>query len=151
MLQLLLSRGRWNAENLAEKTSAQVTKENAGMPLTLAESDFLAVYAFEYMGAELGPASRKLKERGFVYSDLTYLLEAYIRENGLQISKIPDDHGNLVEVEAFGRYDPNPPGPPWPDREAAQRRNAELLAEREAMKTSRGSKVNSPAGLTHDC
>src|SRR5438552_2092931 len=103
----------------------QLTKTPA-MPLTQAESDFLAAYAFEYMRVELGPATRKLKQRGFVYTDLTYLLEAIIAETGLQISKVPDEHGHLVEVEAFGRYDPNPPDPPWPDRETAQRRNAEM-------------------------
>lgn len=101
------------------------------MPLTQSESDFLAAYAFEYMRVELGPASRKLKERGFVYTDLTYLLDAYIREHGIQVSKIPDGHGNLNEVEGFGCHAPNPPDPPWPDGETAQRRNAELAAERD--------------------
>lgn len=101
------------------------------MPLTPDESAFLTVYAFEYMRVELGPASRKLRERGFVYTDLTYLLDAYIKANGLETSKVPDEHGNLVEFEGFGRYDPNPPDPPWPDRETAQRRNAELEAERD--------------------
>jgi hypothetical protein len=104
--------------------------EDIAMPLTKAESDFLAAYAFEYMRVELGPACRNLKERGFVYTDLTYLLEAVVQETGLRISKVPDQHGRLIEVEAFGRYDPNPPDPPWPDREAAQRRNAEIAAER---------------------
>jgi hypothetical protein len=88
------------------------------MPLTQAESGFVAADAFEYMRVEPGPASRKLKERGFVYTDLTYLLEAY-------------EHGNLVEFEGFGRYNPDPSNPPWPDRERAQRRNAEMLAERD--------------------
>lgn len=110
------------------------------MPLTQAESDFLAAYTFEYMRVELGPATRKFKERGFVYTDVCYLLEAYIRENGLQISRIPDEHGNLVEFEGFGRYHPNSPDPPWPDRETAQRRNAELLVERERLLAERGRK-----------
>lgn len=100
------------------------------MPLTPAEGEFLAVYVYEYMRNELGPASRKLKDRGLVYSDLIYLMDAYIRENGLEISKVPDQHGNVVEIEGFGRYNPNPPDPPWPDRETAQRRNVEMLAER---------------------
>ncbi len=101
------------------------------MPLTASETAFLAVYAYEYMRIEPGPANRKLKKKGFVYTDLTYLLDAYIGANGLEISMVPDDQGNLVEVEGFGRYDANPIDPPWPDRETAQSRNAELLAERE--------------------
>lgn len=101
------------------------------MPLTSAEFDFLAAYAFEYMRVELGPATRKLNELGFVYTDLTYLLEAYIRATGLQTSAVLNEQGELIEEEAFGRSVPNPPDPPWPDREAAQRRNAALLAERQ--------------------
>jgi hypothetical protein len=104
------------------------------MPLTKAESDFLADYAFEYMRVEFGPASRKLREKGFVYTDLTNLLDAYIRENGLQTSEVPDERGELVEEECFGCYDPNPPDPPWPNRETAQRRDAEILAERNAKR-----------------
>lgn len=110
------------------------------MPLTQAESDFLAGYTFEYMRVEPGPATRKLKERGFVYTDVCYLLEAYIWENGLQLSKVPDQHGNFVETEGFGRYDSNPPDPPWPDQETAQRRNAEMLAEREKLRAERQRK-----------
>jgi hypothetical protein len=68
---------------------------NIAMPLTKAESDFLAAYAFEYMRVEFGPATRKLKERGFVYTDLMHLLEEVIGETGLQIRKIPDEHGHL--------------------------------------------------------
>lgn len=107
------------------------------MPLTRAESDFLAGYTFEYMRVELGPAIRKLKEWGGVYTDLCYLLEAYIWENGLQLSKVLDQHGNFMETEGFGRYDPIPPDPPWPDQETAQRRNAEMLEEREKLRAER--------------
>jgi hypothetical protein len=102
------------------------------MPLTETEADFLAVYAYEYMRIEIGPATRKLKDRGFVYTDLTFLLEAYIKAHPPHDQIMKDDAGNLVEEFVFGRKDPNPPDPPWPSREAAQRRNAELEVERDA-------------------
>jgi hypothetical protein len=102
------------------------------MPLTDAEADFLEAYLYEYMRLELGPASRKLKDRGFVYSDVIFLLDVYFRLHPSRLELVPDEAGNLVEELIFGRKNENPPDPPWPTREAAQRRNAEILAERDA-------------------
>ena len=102
------------------------------MPLTPAETEFLAAYAYEYMRLEVGPASRKLKDRGFIYTDLIFLLDVYIRQNPPRLEFVPDKAGNLVEELIDGRKNENPPDPPWPSREAAQKRNAEILAERDA-------------------
>ena len=55
--------------------------------------------------------------KGFVYADLIYLLDAYMKASDLQISMVPNEHGTIVEFETFGHYDPNPPDPPWQDRE----------------------------------
>ena len=106
------------------------------MPLTDAEVDFLAAYAYEYMKLQLGPATCKLKERGFVYSDLTFLLDAYLGTHSPHDEIVQDDAGNLVKEWYFGRKVENPPDPPWPNREAAQRRNSDLLAERDTRKAT---------------
>lgn len=99
------------------------------MPLTKAESDFLAVFIDEYMTCEVGPASRKLRERGIFGAELLHLLDAYSRTNPCRLEENEVD-GRRVEVLLWGYPTPNPPDPPWPDREAALRRNADVLAER---------------------
>ena len=113
------------------------------MPLTDAEASFLAAYAYEYMRVEFGPASRKLKDSGFIYTDLTFLLEAYIKTHPPQNEAVQDEAGNLVQEFVFGRKDANPPDPPWPSREAAQRRNDELLTERDADKVKARNRTSS--------
>jgi len=100
------------------------------MPLTQPESDFLEALIDEYMAVELGPAGRKLREREVFGSDCLHLLDAYSRANPPRLEQQEVD-GRLVEVLIWGRPNPNPPEPPWPDRDAVQRRNAEVLAERE--------------------
>ena len=100
------------------------------MPLTQAESDFLAAFIDEYMTVEVGPAGRKLRERGIFGAELLHLLEAYSRAHPPRLEE-KDADGNRVEVLIHGQPTPNPPDPPWPDRETAQRRNAELAAERD--------------------
>jgi hypothetical protein len=100
------------------------------MPLTQAESDFMAALIDEYMAVELGPAGRKLRERGIFGSDLLHLLDAYSRAHPPRLEEKEVD-GHRVEVLVYGRTIPNPPDPPWPDRETAQHRNAELLAEKD--------------------
>lgn len=87
------------------------------MPLTQGETDFLAAYAYEYMRLEFGPANRKLKDRGFVYTDVFFLLDAYIRENPARIETVQNEAGNLVEELIHGRRNENPPDPPWLSRE----------------------------------
>lgn len=99
------------------------------MPLTQAESDFLAAFIDEYMAVELGVASRKLRERGIFGAQLLHLLDAYARANPPRLEE-QDVDGRRVEVLIYGRPTLNPPDPPWPDRETAQVRDAELLAER---------------------
>ena len=102
------------------------------MPLTPAEYEFLAAYSYEYgLIPPTGPATRKLRERGIVYSDVNMLLDAYNQADPPRIEQKKDEHGNIVEELAFGRYNPNPLDPPWPDKETARRRNEEILAERE--------------------
>lgn len=103
------------------------------MPLTVAETEFLAAYAYEYMRLENGPANRKLRDRGFVYTDVFFLLDAYIRAYPARIETIRDEEGNLVEELIHGRKDECPPDPPWLSRVEAQRRNAEILAERDGQ------------------
>jgi hypothetical protein len=101
------------------------------MPLTTPESDFLAVYVDEYMAIESGPASRKLRARRLMGTDILHLLNAYIQANPPKL-ELREVEGRLVEVLVWGRSQPSPPDPPWPDRETAQQRNTELLTEREA-------------------
>jgi hypothetical protein len=99
------------------------------MPLTQAETALLATFIDEYMAVEVGPAGRKLRERGIFEVDLLHLLDAYSRTNPARLVEQVVD-GRRVEVLLWGCPTPNPPDPPWPDREAALRRNAEVLAER---------------------
>lgn len=98
------------------------------MPLTQAETDFLEAFIDEYMIVQLGPAGRKLRERGIYGSELLHLLDAYSRAHPPRLEEKKVD-GRQVEALVYGRPTPNPPDPPWPDRETAQRRNAEMLAE----------------------
>lgn len=100
------------------------------MPLTQAESDFLATFIDEYMTLEKGPAWRKLRERGIFVAELLHLLDAYSRAHLPRLEEKEVD-GRRVEVLLWGHPTPNPPDPPWSDREAALRRNAEIRAERE--------------------
>ena len=99
------------------------------MPLTQAECEFLEAFIGEYMAVENGPASRKIQERGLLASDYLHLLDAYSKANPPRLVQQEGD-GPLVETLVWGQPSLNPPDPPWPDRESAQRRNAEILAER---------------------
>ena len=101
------------------------------MPLTQAETDFLAAFIDEYMALEKGPAWQKLRERGIFGAELLHLLDAYSRAH-LPRLEVKDVDGRRMEVLGYGRPTPHPPDPPWPNREAAQRRNAEIQAERTA-------------------
>lgn len=98
------------------------------MPLTQAESDFLAAFIDEYMTVEAGPTSRRLRKRGIFGAELLHLLDAYSRAHPPRLEEKEVD-GRLEKVLLWGHPAPNPPDPPWPDREAALRRSAELLAE----------------------
>ena len=98
------------------------------MPLTQAESDFLAAYIGEYMAIKRGHAYRKLRERGIFPVDIYHLLDAYFRAHPPRLEEREAD-GHRVEVLVYGQPNPNPPDPPWSDKETAQRRNDELLAE----------------------
>lgn len=102
------------------------------MPLTQAESGFLAAFIDEYMAVEIGPAGRKLRERGIFGAELLHLLDAYWRAHPPRLEEIDVD-GRQEEVLVFGHPSQNPPDPPWVTREAALRRNAEMLEERKAM------------------
>lgn len=101
------------------------------MPLTKDETDFLAAFIDEYMTVEVGPASRKLRERGIFGAELLHLLDAYSRAYPYRL-EVKEVDGLIVEVLLWGRPTADPPDPPWPDREAVLRRNAEILAERAA-------------------
>lgn len=101
------------------------------MPLTEAETDFLAAFIDEYMAVQVGPASRKLRERGIFGAELLHLLDAYSRAYPYRLT-VKEVDGENVEVLLWGQPTTDPPDPPWPDREAALRRNAEILAERAA-------------------
>jgi hypothetical protein len=103
------------------------------MPLTPAESDFLAAFIDEYMAVELGPAGRKLRERGIFGAELVPLLDAYWRTHPPRLEEREVD-GKRVEVMVYGQPEPNPPDPPWSDRDAVLRRNAELLVEGETSR-----------------
>lgn len=103
------------------------------MPLTQAEADFLAAFIDEYMNVEVGPATRRLREQGIFGAELLHLLDAYSRAHPPRLEEKEVD-SRRVEVLLWGHPTPNPPAPPWPDRETALRRNVELLAEREATR-----------------
>jgi hypothetical protein len=100
------------------------------MPLTQAETDFLAAFIDEYAAVDVGPGTRKLRERGIYGVDLLHLLDAYSRAHPCRLEEKEVD-GRREEVLIWGYPTPNPPDPPWLDRDAALRRNAEILAERD--------------------
>src|SRR5437660_11422108 len=88
------------------------------MLLTDSERAFLAAFIFEATTDPFkGPATEELHRRNIYYTDLSYLMTAYYRENaGAQ--------------EGFGgRYDPTPAACPWQDRDTAVRRDHEVEVE----------------------
>jgi hypothetical protein len=88
------------------------------MPLTEHEDAFLAAFIYEATNEPFtGPATRGLHARGVSYTDLYSLMTAYSRL-----------HPGTPECP-FGSHDPNPPPCPWPDRETALRREAEIREE----------------------
>jgi hypothetical protein len=92
------------------------------MPLTEHEEAFLAAYVYEATTEPFfsGPASKKIKANGIFYSDIPSLCHAYERRHP----------PTCTETTLYwGRPDPNPPECPWPNREAALRRNQELEQE----------------------
>jgi hypothetical protein len=101
------------------------------MPLTFPEVEFIESFIDEYMALEMGPASCKLRERGLLGAEILHLLDAYSRAHPPRLEKKEID-GVAGEVLVYGRPIPSLPDPPWPDAETARRRNAEILAEREA-------------------
>lgn len=101
------------------------------MPLTEAETDFLAAFIDEYTAVVMGPASQKLRERGIFGVDLLHLLDAYSQGHPCRFEEKEVD-GRRVEVMLFGYPTPNPPAPPWPNRETTLALNAELLAEKQS-------------------
>lgn len=101
------------------------------MPLTEAETVFLAAFIDEYMAVEVGPASRKLRERGIFGAELLRLLDAYARAYPYRL-EVREVGGQHIEVLLWGHPTADPPDAPWPDRETALRRDAEILAERAA-------------------
>ena len=86
------------------------------MPLTQAETDFLAAFIDEYTAVELGPATWRLRERGIFGVDLLHLLDAYSRGHPGRIEEKEVD-GRRVEILLWGYPTPNPPDQPWPDRD----------------------------------
>lgn len=101
------------------------------MPLTQAESDFLAAFIDEYMAVEIRPAGRKLCERGIFGAELLHLLDAYSRAHPPRLGQ-KEVNGQHAEVLIYGQLGPEPLEVPWADREAALQRNAEMLEERKA-------------------
>jgi hypothetical protein len=90
------------------------------MLLTQREREFLAAFISEATTDPFkGPATEELHRRNIYYTDLSYLMTAYYREN-------------LGDQEGFGGQDhPTPPPCPWKDRETAVRRDHEVEAELE--------------------
>lgn len=103
------------------------------MPLTEAETDFLAAFIDEYMAIEIGTVGRKLRERGIFGAELLHLLDAFSRAHPPRLEQ-KEVNGQLAEVLIYGQFSLEPPEVPWADREAALRRNAEMLKERKASK-----------------
>jgi len=85
------------------------------MLLTAHERDFLAAFIYEATTDPFkGPATQDLHRRNICYTDLPHLVTAYYRENA-------------GGQEGFGgKYNPTPAPCPWPDRDAAVRRNREI-------------------------
>jgi len=78
------------------------------MPLTQAESDFLATFIDEYMTLEKGPAWRKLRERGIFGAEILHLLDAYSRAHPPRLEEKGVD-GQRVEVLVYGQPKPARP------------------------------------------
>jgi hypothetical protein len=88
------------------------------MPLTEHEDTFLAAFIYEATNEPFtGPATRSLHARGVSYTDLYSLMTAYAQL-----------HPGTPECP-FGTQNPNPPPCPWPDRETALRREADIREE----------------------
>lgn len=91
------------------------------MPLTDHEMAFLAAFLYEVTTEPFtGPATKRLHANGIAYTDITSLMTAYEREHP------PTFDGNNLY---WGKPDPDPPPCPWPDREAALRREEEIKRE----------------------
>jgi hypothetical protein len=89
------------------------------MLLTERERAFLAAFIHEATTDPFkGPATEELQRRDIYYTDLSYLLTAYYREN----AGTPERFG--------GKHDPIPPCP-WQDRETVVHREHEPQAELE--------------------
>ena len=76
------------------------------MLLTDCEREFLAAFVHEVTTDPFkGPATDELHKRDIYYTDLSYLMAAYYREN-------------VGDQEGFGgKHNPTPPPCPWTDRE----------------------------------
>lgn len=83
--------------------------------LTPAEADFLAVFLHEATTSPFfnGPASKALDSIGVDYHDISYLAWAYEQD----VPRTGFEVGHAADVA---------PPLPWPNREAALRRNNEI-------------------------
>ena len=88
------------------------------MLLTDHEREFLAAFISEATTDPFkGPATEDLHRRDIYYTDLSHLLTAYDRESA-------------DAQEGFGgKHDPAPLPCPWPNRDAALRRDREVEVE----------------------
>ncbi len=88
------------------------------MLLTDHERAFLAAFIHEATTDPFkGPATDELHRRNIYYTDLSYLMTAYYREDH------PDQEG------FGGHFNPNPPPCPWRDHDTAVRRDQEVATE----------------------
>src|SRR5258708_30112998 len=88
------------------------------MLLTDREREFLAAFISEATTDPFkGPATEELHRRNIYYTDLSHLMTAFYRED-------PRDQKGFG-----GTPNPDPPPCPWPDCEAALRRDREVETE----------------------
>jgi hypothetical protein len=104
------------------------------MPLTQREIAFLGPTLAEYSDLRLGPAWQTLRERGIRPDDLPWLMEAYKVVDPPGIETVGGPDGVTSEVLRLGRQRETIPPCPWPDGEAARKRNRELEAEVRAQR-----------------
>ena len=106
------------------------------MPLTPEEFAFLAPTWWEYEQLRFGPAWAVLRERGVKYWDIKWLMEAYGYVDPPRIVTVTTPDGATSEVFEIGHQIDPLPKCPWPDVEAARRRDAEIEPEVQACRSA---------------
>jgi hypothetical protein len=104
------------------------------MPLTPEEIAFLGPTVAEYSDVKTGPAWTILDQRKISYRCLIWLMEAYQFVDPPRFVSVTAADGTITELLQFGRPSDTAPECPWPDSDAANRRNQEIEPEVQALR-----------------